>query len=106
MRWVCDNCSQVHKDWMPVCSNCGGFDTLSWREAPDDAVGGAQGEHMIPLIVGDDPAAPVPAPVTEPEDVTPPVQPRSEPEIVEDVPPRPDVEPINGDTMDGEEVRK
>ncbi|QEW22912.1 tetratricopeptide repeat protein [Marinibacterium anthonyi] len=106
MRWVCDNCSQVHKDWMPVCSNCGGFDTLSWREAPDDAVGGAQGEHMIPLIVGDDPAEPVPAPVMEPEDVTPPVQPRSEPEIVEDVPPRPDVEPINGDTMDGEGFRK
>lgn len=105
MRWVCDNCGQVHANWMPVCSNCGGFDTLSWREAPEDAVIGEGGDNMLPLIVGDMPQAPVPAPM-QAEDVTPPVPPKAEPEIVEEVPPRPDVEPVNGETLDAQEVRK
>lgn len=95
-RWVCDNCSQVHKDWMPICSNCGAFDTLSWREAPDDAVGGATGTDMLPLIVGD--AAPVPVPMdptmtnatAEGPDVTP-----VEPDII-----------TPSDTHTGDETRK
>ncbi|KIQ71102.1 putative membrane-bound protein [Wenxinia marina DSM 24838] len=33
-QWICDNCQQVHANWMPVCSNCHGFDTLSWRRPP------------------------------------------------------------------------
>ena len=94
-RWVCDNCSQIHKDWMPVCSNCGAFDTLSWREAPHDAVAGASAEHMLPLIVGED-AAPVPAAPAEPV-----VEPVVEGEATEQVPPRPDVVPPAGEEVTG-----
>ena len=37
-QWVCDNCSQVHSNWMPVCKNCSSLDSLSWKEslAEDD----------------------------------------------------------------------
>ena len=36
-QWVCDNCQTVAGDWEPVCSNCGAFDSLSWREPPSAA---------------------------------------------------------------------
>lgn len=51
-QWVCDNCNSVQAQWTPVCANCGGFDTLSWRELPaqDVSIGGAE---MLPLIVGE-----------------------------------------------------
>ncbi|MGV6849677.1 MAG: heme biosynthesis HemY N-terminal domain-containing protein [Marinibacterium sp.] len=75
-RWVCDNCNHVHQHWVPVCTNCGAFDTLSWREVPDDATIGTQGENMLPLIVGD-------APESDPLPVA--VESTAEPEIVEDV---------------------
>ncbi|NOR61447.1 MAG: heme biosynthesis protein HemY [Rhodobacteraceae bacterium] len=47
--WVCSACHSVHAKWAPVCSNCEGFDTLSW-ELP--ALGEAQGlaDAMLPLI--------------------------------------------------------
>ena len=47
--WVCSACHSVHTKWAPVCSNCEGFDTLSW-ELP--AQGEAQGvsDAMLPLI--------------------------------------------------------
>ena len=55
-QWVCDKCQTVAADWTPVCQSCGGFDTLSWREAPDNAPL-PNGAEMLPLIVG----APAPA---------------------------------------------
>jgi HemY protein len=57
-QWICDKCHAVHADWAPVCDNCNGFDTLSWREAPGGALPMANGTDMLPLIVGR-PAAPV-----------------------------------------------
>jgi len=47
-----------------VCDNCGGFDTLSWRE-PTEATGpSATGTELLPLIVGPPPRPePVPEPV-------------------------------------------
>jgi hypothetical protein len=33
-QWVCDKCQHTNAVWSPVCDNCGGFDTLSWREPP------------------------------------------------------------------------
>ncbi len=47
--WVCSACHSVHAKWAPVCSNCEGFDTLSW-ELP--ALGEPQGlaDAMLPLI--------------------------------------------------------
>ena len=51
-QWVCENCSQVHGTWEPVCSNCQSFDTLSWKEAPKSEVASTSGADMLPLIVG------------------------------------------------------
>lgn len=30
-QWCCDKCQAIHASWGPICDNCGGFDTLSWR---------------------------------------------------------------------------
>ncbi|MEM9585570.1 MAG: heme biosynthesis HemY N-terminal domain-containing protein [Pseudomonadota bacterium] len=51
-QWVCDNCQNVQGSWEPVCSNCQGFDTLSWKEAPKAEVVPSTGAEMLPLIVG------------------------------------------------------
>lgn len=51
-QWICDVCGQVHSEWVPVCSNCGSFDTLSWREAPQSDAALAGAAQMLPLIVG------------------------------------------------------
>ena len=53
-QWVCDNCNSVAGDWEPVCSNCGAFDTLSWREPPVTApttLSGPGGE-LLPMLSG------------------------------------------------------
>ncbi len=51
-QWVCENCQHVHGSWEPVCGNCQGFDTLSWKEAPKAEVVPSAGAEMLPLIVG------------------------------------------------------
>lgn len=51
-QWVCDNCHQVHADWMPVCSSCDSLDTLSWKVPPRGELVSATGTPMLPLIVG------------------------------------------------------
>jgi HemY protein len=51
-QWTCEACNTVHAQWSPICSNCGGFDTLAWIEKPEpDHTGGAEAS-MLPLIVG------------------------------------------------------
>ena len=55
-QWVCDNCKTVHARWEPVCSNCGGFDTLSWRVPESGEVAMPASLEMLPLIVGADEA--------------------------------------------------
>ncbi|ANT60192.1 heme biosynthesis protein HemY [Salipiger sp. CCB-MM3] len=50
-QWVCDKCHHVHAEWVPVCDNCEGFDTLSWRNPPHSDVAPA-GAEMLPLIIG------------------------------------------------------
>ncbi len=62
-QWVCDNCHSVAGDWEPVCSNCGAFDTLSWREPPATAAAPLRGPggEVLPLIAGE----PDPEPVVE-----------------------------------------
>jgi len=42
----------IHAAWEPVCVNCSGFDTLSWREPPKGEVAMPSGVEMLPLIVG------------------------------------------------------
>ncbi len=51
-QWVCETCHNIQADWAPVCDNCGGFDTLSWREPPNAAAPLPNGAEMLPLIVG------------------------------------------------------
>ncbi len=51
-QWCCDKCQAVHAQWHPICDNCGGFDTLSWREAPEMTGPSATGTELMPLIVG------------------------------------------------------
>jgi HemY protein len=51
-QWVCENCSNIEAEWRATCSNCGGFDTLSWTtpKTSDNAM--QAGAAMLPLIVG------------------------------------------------------
>ncbi|MDF0602353.1 heme biosynthesis HemY N-terminal domain-containing protein [Psychromarinibacter sp. C21-152] len=56
-QWVCDNCQSIHNHWMPVCSNCSGFDTLAWRTPAEGEVAMPGSTGMLPLIVGKSPAA-------------------------------------------------
>lgn len=32
--WVCDDCGSVAGTWVARCDNCGGFDTMAWRQPP------------------------------------------------------------------------
>lgn len=51
-QWCCDKCHAVHAQWTPICDNCGGFDTLSWREPAEGNGPSATGTELLPLIVG------------------------------------------------------
>ena len=59
-QWICGKCNHVHAAWVPVCENCGAFDTLDWRTPPHDEGAGLAQSAMLPLIIGtaDEPAAP------------------------------------------------
>lgn len=66
-QWICDNCAQVHRAWVPVCTNCDGFDTLAWKTASDGHAIAGTSAAMLPLIVGSldrGDAGIAPAPVT------------------------------------------
>lgn len=51
-QWVCENCHNIHGDWVPICENCGAFDTLAWTEPPR-AETHLPGTGMLPLVVGE-----------------------------------------------------
>ncbi len=51
-QWICDNCGTVHGEWVPVCSHCKSFDTISWKSAPMGEVTMPHATEMLPLIVG------------------------------------------------------
>ena len=51
-QWVCAKCQHVHASWQAVCDQCGAFDTLEWRAAPDSAGPSATQTELLPLIVG------------------------------------------------------
>ena len=46
-QWCCDKCQAIHAVWAPICENCGGFDTLSWRQ-PAAGMGGID---LVPLMM-------------------------------------------------------
>lgn len=49
-QWCCDKCHNIHSEWVPICTNCGAFDTLSWVEPPKSEL--AISTAMLPMIVG------------------------------------------------------
>lgn len=51
-QWICSVCQHIHAEWQPICSNCGGFDTLEWKTPPAADVAIPSGVQMLPLIVG------------------------------------------------------
>jgi len=53
-QWCCDKCHAIHAAWAPICENCGGFDTLSWR-APAE---GMSTIDLVPLMMPKPQAAP------------------------------------------------
>lgn len=63
-QWCCDKCQNIQSDWTPVCENCGGFDTLSWREPTQSQMPLPNGAEMLPIIVGR-PDAPQPPEPTQ-----------------------------------------
>jgi HemY protein len=72
-QWVCDQCHAIHSEWAPICPNCNGFDTLSWREPPETTGPSATGAEFLPLLVGaaaKPDARPAPSPAeAEPIDI-------------------------------------
>ncbi len=67
-QWCCDKCQAVHSAWGPICENCQGFDTLSWREPTETRGASATGAELLPVIVGAPkpqitPKAPEPEPI-------------------------------------------
>jgi HemY protein len=72
-QWVCDTCQAIHPAWAPVCGNCGGFDTLSWRQPPATGTPSRSLAELLPLMESR------PAPVEEPE---PEPEPPTEPDPV------------------------
>lgn len=71
-QWICTSCNHVHGDWVPVCENCAGFDTLAWQAAADVTEPTARMRDMLPLIVGslEDKSEPEPE-IAEAEVITP-----------------------------------
>jgi len=51
-QWCCEKCQSIHAAWAPICSNCGGFDTLSWREPVEASGSSATQSELLPLLVG------------------------------------------------------
>ena len=52
-QWVCGNCGTVHGTWVPVCTSCEAFDTLSWTEPRRAAASvSALPSEVVPLLVG------------------------------------------------------
>lgn len=66
-QWCCDKCQAIHAEWQPLCTNCGGFDTLSWREPAENTANSARGAELLPLLVNPPAASPESPPVPEPE---------------------------------------
>ena len=50
-QWCCDKCQTIHADWHPICENCAGFDTLTWREPPNNGSTTSPGFENLPLWV-------------------------------------------------------
>ncbi|KIT15398.1 heme biosynthesis protein HemY [Jannaschia aquimarina] len=90
-QWVCDNCGTVHGSWVPVCTSCEAFDSLSWTEPrQSETTVEALPSEVVPLLVGpsrNEVVAPVPPSAVAEHDPSPEPAP---PEPVVDAEPAPD----------------
>ena len=50
-QWCCDKCQAIHAIWQPICENCEGFDTLSWREPTEASGHSTTGAELLPLLI-------------------------------------------------------
>ena len=71
-QWVCGNCTHIHAAWVPVCENCGAFDTLDWKTPTHAEDASLADSAMLPLIIGtrpepEPPATAQPIPAEQPE---------------------------------------
>lgn len=64
-QWCCDTCQAIHAAWGPICDNCGGFDTLSWREPAQSTGQSATGYEWLPLLTSTTPPEPPAADVID-----------------------------------------
>jgi HemY protein len=64
-QWVCDKCQAIHDGWQPVCTNCGSFDTLSWRTPPATATRSPALAELLPLMEARPEPEPEPPPPEE-----------------------------------------
>jgi HemY protein len=70
-QWCCDKCQAIHAEWHPICNNCKGFDTLTWREPPKSASPDQGLADLLPLMESP-PKPPLPLePPTEAEIINP-----------------------------------
>ena len=69
-QWCCDKCQAIHAIWQPICENCGGFDTLSWRDPVETHGNSATGAELLPLLVHQ-PVIPATPKHTEPAETEP-----------------------------------
>ena len=87
-QWCCDKCQNIMTDWAPVCDNCGGFDTLSWREPVEKrgVAAATAGAELLPLLVGppkrEEPKA-EPAEIVETDNLEAPLGDKPQPEDAE-----------------------
>jgi len=58
-QWCCDACQAIHSEWAPICGNCNGFDTLSWRRPTETSGPSATGSELLPLLVNSPKADPI-----------------------------------------------
>ena len=68
-QWCCDKCQSIQADWAPICPNCQGFDTLSWREPTESSGHSATGAELLPILVSAPKKPAEPAPEAEPEPI-------------------------------------
>ena len=50
-QWCCEKCQAIHAEWHPICDNCNGFDTLSWRKPAAGSAPGSGGIDLAPLMM-------------------------------------------------------
>ena len=65
-QWICGKCNHVHPAWVPICENCGAFDTLDWKVPTHSETASLSQSSMLPLIIGAAEAAQAAAPAGRP----------------------------------------